>query len=443
MKLISKILIVDDNNDLLELLCRQLESKGLSPVTSDNVMDAIDILEHSEIDLLISDIKISNIGGEQLIRYVSEHYSDLPMLVMTGYPDVNSAVDLMKMGVSEYLIKPFPAEDLYDAIMRVGPLEVSKPDTINDNDYTKGFPGIIGSSPKMVELFEMIEKTLNNKATVLINGESGTGKELIARAIHYESKYSSAPFVPVNCGAIPEQLIESELFGHLKGSFTGAISDRKGFFESADGGTIFLDEITNTSLGVQAKLLRVLQEKEITPVGSSKSKKVDVRIISATNLDIKELVRQGKFREDLYYRLNVLSLKIPALRDRDGDIIKLINHFTYKFSKEHSLPVPKFDKNVLKTLEHYAWPGNVRELENFIHRLVILVGSRVLMTHIPSYMKMTIETNSSEDDFLSLDEYQIKYIKRVLKATGNNKSKAAEILKIDRKTLRKKLSDMG
>ncbi len=443
MKLISKILIVDDNNDLLELLCRQLESKGLSPVTSDNVMDAIDILEHSEIDLLISDIKISNIGGEQLIRYVSEHYSDLPMLVMTGYPDVNSAVDLMKMGVSEYLIKPFPAEDLYDAIMRVGPLEVSKPDTINDNDYTKGFPGIIGSSPKMVELFEMIEKTLNNKATVLINGESGTGKELIARAIHYESKYSSAPFVPVNCGAIPEQLIESELFGHLKGSFTGAISDRKGFFESADGGTIFLDEITNTSLGVQAKLLRVLQEKEITPVGSSKSKKVDVRIISATNLDIKELVRQGKFREDLYYRLNVLSLKIPALRDRDGDIIKLINHFTYKFSKEHSLPVPKFDKNVLKTLEHYAWPGNVRELENFIHRLVILVGSRVLMTHIPSYMKMTIETNSSEDDFLSLDEYQIKYIKRVLKATGNNKSKAAEILKIDRKTLRKKLGDMG
>lgn len=316
MKLISKILIVDDNNDLLELLCRQLESKGLSPVTSDNVMDAIDILEHSEIDLLISDIKISNIGGEQLIRYVSEHYSDLPMLVMTGYPDVNSAVDLMKMGVSEYLIKPFPAEDLYDAIMRVGPLEVSKPDTINDNDYTKGFPGIIGSSPKMVGLFEMIEKTLNNKATVLINGESGTGKELIARAIHYESKYSSAPFVPVNCGAIPEQLIESELFGHLKGSFTGAISDRKGFFESADGGTIFLDEITNTSLGVQAKLLRVLQEKEITPVGSSKSKKVDVRIISATNLDIKELVRQGKFREDLYYRLNVLSLKIPALRDR-------------------------------------------------------------------------------------------------------------------------------
>ncbi|MCB9187857.1 MAG: sigma-54-dependent Fis family transcriptional regulator [Flavobacteriales bacterium] len=443
MKLISKILIVDDNNDLLELLCRQLESKGLSPVTSDNVMDAIDILEHSEIDLLISDIKISNIGGEQLIRYVSEHYSDLPMLVMTGYPDVNSAVDLMKMGVSEYLIKPFPAEDLYDAIMRVGPLEVSKPDTINDNDYTKGFPGIIGSSPKMLELFEMIEKTLNNKATVLINGESGTGKELIARAIHYESKYSSAPFVPVNCGAIPEQLIESELFGHLKGSFTGAISDRKGFFESADGGTIFLDEITNTSLGVQAKLLRVLQEKEITPVGSSKSKKVDVRIISATNLDIKELVRQGKFREDLYYRLNVLSLKIPALRDRDGDIIKLINHFTYKFSKEHSLPVPKFDKNVLKTLEHYAWPGNVRELENFIHRLVILVGSRVLMTHIPSYMKMTIETNSSEDDFLSLDEYQIKYIKRVLKATGNNKSKAAEILKIDRKTLRKKLGDMG
>ncbi|CAG5080464.1 sigma-54-dependent transcriptional regulator [Parvicella tangerina] len=443
MKLISEILIVDDNIDLLELLSRQLKGKGLVPTTSNNVMDAIDLIEHQAVDLLISDIKMSKIGGEQLIRYVSEHYPDLPILVMTGYPDVNSAVELMKMGVSEYLIKPFPAEDLLSAIMRIGSVEIREPEEEKLVDYSAGFPGIIGSSPKMIELFRTMEKTLNNKATVLINGESGTGKELIARAIHYESKFSSAPFVPVNCGAIPEQLIESELFGHLKGSFTGAIGDRKGFFESADGGTIFLDEITNTSLGVQAKLLRVLQEKEITPVGSSQSKKVDVRIISATNLDIKSLVSQGKFREDLFYRLNVISLNIPALRQRDGDVIKLINYFSAKFSKEHGLPIPKFEKVVLNTLENYAWPGNVRELENFIHRLVILAGNKVSMSDVPTYMKMTFDINSPENEFVSLEEHQLKYIKRVLKSTGNNKSKAADILKIDRKTLRNKLKDMG
>ena len=252
------ILVVDDSRDMLELLRRQLKALGMNPFISDNVLDGIEILENTAIDLLITDLNMPKIGGEQLIRYSAENFAKMPILVITGYPSVNSAINVMKLGALEYLIKPFTADELEDALDGILQATESNEEVITA-EKIENFQGIIGSSSKMQNLFRTIQRTKSNRATILVNGESGTGKELVARAIHYSGDYSSAPFVPVNCGAIPDQLLESELFGHLKGSFTGAITNRVGFFQAADGGTLFLDEISNTSLEVQAKLLRVIQ----------------------------------------------------------------------------------------------------------------------------------------------------------------------------------------
>lgn len=431
------ILVVDDSRDMLELIRRQLQELGINPFISDTVLDGIEILESSEIDLIITDLNMPEVGGEQLIRYASEHYPNLPILVITGYPSIDSAVSVMKMGALEYLIKPFTFDELEFALNSILP-EVVEPSKVVEEDIPDNFQGIIGSSPKMKNLYRSIKRTQSNRATILISGESGTGKELIARAVHYSGDFSSAPFVAVNCGAIPDQLLESELFGHLKGSFTGAISDRTGFFQAADGGTLFLDEISNTSLEVQAKLLRAIQEKEVTMLGGTKSQKVKVRIIAATNVNIQDLIAQGKFREDLFYRLNVISIEVPPLRERDGDILTLVKFFNKKFSAENSKPKLKFERNVLTTLKNYAWPGNVRELENFIQRIVIMHDDTISMEEIPDYMKSrVVETENSTT--LTLKEVEKKYILKVLAANDNNKTKAAKVLGIDRKTLREKL----
>ncbi|NVK66272.1 MAG: sigma-54-dependent Fis family transcriptional regulator [Flavobacteriales bacterium] len=431
------ILVVDDSRDMLELIRRQLQELGLNPFISDTVMDGIDILESSQIDLLITDLNMPEVGGEQLIRYASEHFPKLPILVITGYPSIDSAVNVMKMGALEYLIKPFTFDELEYALNSILS-DIIKPHKTDDDESLDNFQGIIGASPKMQNLFRSIKRTQSNTATILISGESGTGKELIARAVHYSGDYSSSPFVPVNCGAIPDQLLESELFGHLKGSFTGAISDKTGFFQAANGGTLFLDEISNTSLEVQAKLLRAIQEKEVTMLGSTKSQKVKVRIIAATNVNIQDLIAQGKFREDLFYRLNVISIEVPPLRQRDGDILTLVKFFNKKFSQENSKPKLKFERNVLTALKNYAWPGNVRELENFIQRLVIMHDNTITMEEIPDYMKSRpVEIESTTT--LTLKEVEKKYILKVLAANDNNKTKTAKILGIDRKTLREKL----
>lgn len=410
----------------------------MTPFVSDNVLDGIEILENTPIDLLITDLNMPEVGGEQLIRYVSEHFQKLPVLVITGYPSIDSAVNVMKMGVLEYLIKPFTFDELKDSLNNVLKIDLGEIET-QETDRIENFQGIIGSSDKMQQLFRTIQRTKSNKATILISGESGTGKELVARAIHYNSDFSASPFVPVNCGAIPDQLLESELFGHLKGSFTGAISNRAGFFQAADGGTLFLDEISNTSLEVQAKLLRAIQEKEVTALGGTKSQKINVRIVTASNVNLQDLILQGKFREDLFYRLNVISIEIPALRDRDGDILSLVKFFNKKFSNEFSKPKLKFDRNVLATLNNYSWPGNVRELENFIQRLAIMHDSFITMEQVPDYMKTKLKVVENDSLSLSLKEMEKKYILKVLAANANNKTKAAEILGIDRKTLREKL----
>ena len=400
---------------------------------------AIEILENTPIDLVITDLNMPEIGGIQLVKYMSQHYTKIPILVITGYPNVQDAVEVMKLGALEYLVKPFTFDELQESINKVLSQKAPVKQEETENEIIESFHGIIGRSAPMQKLFATIEKTKNNKATVLIGGESGTGKEMVARAIHYNSSFSSAPFVPVNCGAIPEQLLESELFGHVKGAFTGATTNRVGFFQAADGGTLFLDEITNASMAVQAKLLRAIQEKEVTMLGSTKSQKVNVRIITATNTNINEMILNNTFREDLFYRLNVISIAIPPLRERKEDTSLLIDAFNEKFSKESGKKTLKINAQIKAILTKYTWPGNIRELENFIHRLVIMTDKKVVIDDIPDYMKMNAPIDVNQDNLLSLAEVEKKHIEKVLRSTNNNKTKAAEILKIDRKTLREKL----
>lgn len=434
------VLIVDDSKDMLELVRRHTATMGFNPFAALNVVDAIEILDSTKIDLVITDMNMPGIGGEQLIKYISQHFPKIPILVITGYPDVRNAVEVMKLGVMEYLIKPFTYDELEHSIFKVLDFSKVQPkdQETEEGDNNTVFHGIIGKSRAMQSLFSIIQKTKNNLASVIVTGESGTGKEMVARAIHYNSRFSSAPFVALNCGAVPDQLLESELFGHLKGAFTGATQTRVGLFQAANGGTLFLDEITNASAAVQAKLLRAIQEKEVTMLGDTKPQKVNLRIISATNSNIEDLIKKGSFREDLYYRLNVIKIEIPPLRKRKEDIPLLVNHFVEKYSKENETKPPKILKPIMQVFSEYDWPGNVRELENLMHRLVILSEGKVDMESIPEYLKYKVK-GSSNDDLLTLAEVEKQHILKVLEFTKNNKTKAAEILQIDRKTLRKKL----
>ncbi len=301
-----------------------------------------------------------------------------------------------------------------------------------------GLRGLIGNSQPMGRVFAEIAKAASTPATVLILGESGTGKELVARAIHYNSPRASAPFIPVNCGGIPEGLLESELFGYVKGAFTGASESRAGFFQTADGGTIFLDEISDTTLSMQAKLLRVLQDKEVCMVGARRTRRVDVRVLAATNKDLLSLVKQGIFREDLYFRLNVITIAVPPLRERGDDILLLIGEFANKFAKESARPVPRFSDRALQALRDHYWPGNVRELENVIQRLVVMTdGDLVEVPDLPSLMRFSALREIRPNRTLA--QVETEYIHTVLASVEGNKTRAAEILGIDRKTLREKL----
>tara|TARA_R110002072_G_scaffold45662_3_gene127182 strand:- start:2288 stop:3628 length:1341 start_codon:yes stop_codon:yes gene_type:complete len=438
------VLVVDDSHDMLDLLRRNLNEMNINPYASDSVVSAIEIIENSQLDLVITDLKMPGIGGIQLVRYISQHYSELPVLVISGYPNIENAVEVMKLGALEYLVKPFTFEELETAVHSVLNQKGIKQNVfLQQNEEAENqidsFHGIIGRSDAMQSLYASIERTKNNQATVLISGESGTGKEMVARAIHYNSKFSSAPFVPVNCGAIPDNLIESELFGHVKGAFTGAISNRVGFFQAADKGTLFLDEISNTTSMVQAKLLRAIQEKEVVMLGDTKTQKVDVRIISATNKSLTDQIEKGNFREDLYYRLNIITINIPPLRERKEDIPLLVRFFNQKYSEENEKAPLKISAKVMDALNNYNWPGNVRELENFIHRLVVMHDHKVDINEIPPYMKMEDPRVKNANELLSLAEMERKHILNVLKQMNNNKTQAAKVLGIDRKTLREKL----
>ncbi|MFC1563642.1 sigma-54-dependent transcriptional regulator [candidate division KSB1 bacterium] len=436
----EKILIVDDTPDTLEMLNRNLVSKGFQVYQAENVTDALSILESTVIDLVITDYKMPGASGLELIRHVRENYKDVEAIMITGYPSINGAVEAVKTGAENYLAKPFTKEELFESVNRAFEnLYLRRNNLENVHTPASSVCGLIGDSIAMKKIMRTIDKAATTAATVLITGESGTGKELVSREIHYKSKMSTAPFVPVNCGGIPDSLLESELFGHVKGSFTGATESRAGFFQTADGGSIFLDEISETSLAMQVKLLRVLQDKEICMVGSRRSQKVDVRIIAATNKDLAKLVKKGTFRDDLFYRLNVLTIEIPPLRERENDILSLINYFTEKFSKDLGESKPEFSEKALRVLKNYEWPGNVRELENLIQRLVVMIeGNEISVPDLPPQMRFTTHREPALKKTLA--EVENEHIRNVLASVEGNKSLASEILGIDRKTLRNKLS---
>jgi len=433
------ILVVDDAPNTLELLQRNLTSQGYRVFTASNVPEAIKLLEETMVDLVITDLKMPGISGLDLVRHVRENMRDTEVMMITGYPTIDGAVKAVKTGAEEYLTKPFTEEELFNAVRRVL-------DKQRHHKMAQGQPGqtlsslygLLGESEPMRKVFRDIEKAASTSATALISGESGTGKELVARAIHYHSGRASAPFVPVNCSAIPEQLLESELFGHMKGAFTGATETRAGFFQTADGGTIFLDEISETQPPMQVKLLRVLQDKEVCMVGSSRPRKVDVRILASTNKDLSTLLAKGVFREDLYFRLNVITIEIPPLRSRGDDILLLIFHFAARFAKEMNRSAPEFSDQALQVLKHYHWPGNVRELENVIQRLVVMTeGNLVEVPDLPSLMRFSALRQTGLTRTLA--EVEVEYIRNVLASVDGNRTRAAEVLGIDRKTLREKI----
>lgn len=437
----GRILIVDDSINTLEVFQRNLTSQGYEVFTASGVGEAIKILETMMVDLVITDLRMPKVSGMDLIRHVRENFKDTEIMMITGYASIESAVEAVKIGAEEYLSKPFTSDELFAAVKRVMDKLMLRRARNKLTDIPPAPYGIIGQSGAIKKIFSEIEKAASTSATVLISGESGTGKELVARAIHYTGSRAASPFVPVNCGGIPESLLESELFGHVKGSFTGATETRAGFFQTADGGTIFLDEISDTGIAMQSKLLRVLQEKEVCMVGSSKTRKVDVRVLAATNKDLQLLVKKGTFREDLYFRLNVITIDLPPLRERGEDIVLLTYHFAVKFAREAGKTVPAFSDNAIQVIKNYHWPGNIRELENVINRLVVMTdGDLIEVPDLPSLMRFSALRTSGFNRPLA--EVEVEYISNVLSSVGGNKTQAADILGIDRKTLREKLKKL-
>jgi len=437
----ERILVVDDSPDTLEVLQRNLESKGYSVLTALGAVEAIKFLESVSIDLVITDLKMPEVDGLSLVRHIHENYKNTEVMMITGYPSIEGAVEAVKTGAEEYLAKPFTDEELFTAVQRVlEKLHMRKVVEKSPQPSPASWQGLISESEPMRKVLVAIDKAASSSATILITGESGTGKELVARAIHYKSPRVSAPFVPINCGGIPESLLESELFGYVKGAFTGAVETRAGFFQTAEGGTIFLDEISETSLTMQVKLLRVLQDKEVFLVGARQPQKVDIRIIAATNKDLLTLVKKDEFREDLYYRLNVIAIDIPPLREREDDILLLVKHFSKKFAKEFEKAIPHFSEEALQILKSYDWPGNVRELENIIQRLIIMTeGDLIDIPDLPSLMRFSALRGVSPNRTLA--EVEVSHIHSVLASVDGNKTRAAQILGITRKTLREKLKN--
>src|SRR5690554_945341 len=434
----ENILIVDDDTNILELIQRHLHSLDYHTFKAVSVKEAVAILRDTEIDLLITDLKMPDVDGFQLIKFASEHYPDMPKLVVTGYPSIQDALSAIKSGAVDYLVKPFTKEELKQGVLKSLSTKSKRKKTPESVD-TKRYNEIIGESQLIKNVLQIIDRVKDNKATIFISGESGTGKELVARSIHYNGKFSRAPFIAVNCGGILENLLESELFGYVKGAFTGANEDRDGFFQAAEGGTIFLDEIGNAPLSVQTRLLRVLQEKEVMKVGERKSEKIDVRVVAATNSDLKEMIAKGTFREDLFYRLTVVEIAVPPLRERKEDIPLLADKFLYKYGNEYKDRYVTLDSDAQALLQRYDWPGNIRELENVIQRAVIMCDRTIGVKDLPETLKYQIDFPDS--DLLSLKEMEKIYIQKVLEATNNNQTKAAEILNIDRKTLRGKIKE--
>jgi DNA-binding NtrC family response regulator len=441
-----QILIVDDELIVRESLGNWLKEEGYSVDTSDSGLAALEKIQSKGCDLVVADVKMPGMDGIELLERCKKIDPDLQVLVMTAYASIDTAVRAMKKGAFDYIVKPFNPEDVSQIIQRALKFKMLEKENIllrKELEKKYGIDEIIGKSKKMQEVFDLIRTVAESEAVVMVRGESGTGKELIARAIHANSKRKYGPLIALSCGALPETLLESELFGYEKGAFTGANYSRKGRIEMADGGTLFLDEIGDISPKTQVDLLRVLQEKTIYHLGSSKPTKVDVRIISATNRDLEKAIKDGTFREDLYYRLNVVTINVPPLRERKEDIPLLANHFFKKFVVVNSKKITGISSEVMDMLIDYHWPGNVRELENVIeHAVVVCKNNEITPGDLPNTLKMSIrekENLPGSNAAITLEDLEKKHIKEVLNRNKGNISKSAKNLGIDRVTLYNKI----
>jgi len=445
------VLVVDDDQDLRETVSDLLKDRGHQVTTAANGTEAFARLKEADYAAVLTDLRMKGIEGLELLAGIKRLYPDVGVVLMTAFGSVETAVEAMKHGASDYLTKPVKKDELLRVIERVireASLrrEVGRLRKEVHKEYS--FHQILGKSKPMLALFDLIQRVSDSPTNILITGDSGTGKELVAKAIHYNSDRKESPFVPVNCAAIPEQLLESELFGHVRGAFTDAKMDKRGLFEEAQKGTLFLDEISELPLMLQAKLLRAIQEKEIRRVGATKPVAVDVRVIAATNLNLTEEVKAKRFRDDLYYRLNVIELKLPPLRERREDIPLLVEAFLNKCGEARGKSVKGVSESALAMLIDYDWPGNVRELENVIERAVTLSrGDKILPDDLPAPIQGSRGDRRILDDAaektLPLHEVEKEYIRKILEKTGGNKYRAAQLLGIDRKTLYRKLEEMG
>jgi len=444
-----QILVVDDDEITCNLLEEVLSKEGYAVDRALNGREAIERGERKFYDVVLTDIKMAGIDGMGVLRSYREKSPETIMIMMTAFGSIETAIRAIKEGAYDYVSKPFKLDEIKLAIHRA----LDQKRLLQENLFFRQelitkykLENIVGRSPKMLQVYKTVARVAESRSTVLIHGESGTGKELIARAIHFNSSRVSASFVAVDCGSLAETLLESELFGHVRGAFTGAVTNKKGLFEEADKGTCFLDEVGDISLSMQAKLLRVLQEHEIKRVGETETIKVDVRIVAATNRDLEELVEARKFREDLYYRLNVVSISVPPLREREEDVPLLVDHFLSKYASENQKPLPRISPEALDLLVRYRWPGNVRELENMIERMVTLSQSGIIFSEdLPSRLRIdsTDVDLSSFPTGIPLSQIEKLYIERVLEETGGNKKKAAEILGINRRTLYRMAARFG
>jgi len=444
----TRILIVDDEVDALDLMEELFLKHGYETFTARHGLEALEIIREREPDIMISDMVMPEMDGIKLLDLVRKKHSDIAVIMITAHGTIETAVEAMKKGAKDYILKPLRLDEILAKVDTISQLK----SLMRENQYLReklsqkyNFNNIIGKNRKMLELFDLIKDIAKTNSTVLITGESGTGKELIANAIHFNSERIKKPFVKVNCAVLAENLLESELFGHVKGAFTGAIRDKLGRFELAHGGTIFLDEIGDISANMQLKLLRVLQEGEFERVGGTETLKVDVRILAATNQDLGEMMRKGQFRQDLYYRLNVIPLEVPPLRERKDDIPLLVTHFLDKFNKQFNKTIDVINDDAMDCLQNYGWQGNIRELENLLERAIVLNKTgKLTIKDFPGYMireempmDVEIDTDSTLTDMVDVYERQI--ILKALRENNFNKLRTAEKLGIHRSTFMSKL----
>jgi DNA-binding NtrC family response regulator len=444
-----RILVVDDDETTCNLLEEVLSKEGYAVDKALSGQEAIEKGEKKSYGVVLSDIRMLDVDGMEVLRAYRQRSPETVIIMMTAFGSIETAIRAIKEGAYDYVSKPFKLDEIKLTIQR----SLEQKRLVEENIHYRQelitkykLENIVGRSPQMLQVYKTIARVAESRSTVLITGESGTGKELIARAIHFNSPRSARPFVAVDCSSLAETLLESELFGHVRGAFTGAVTAKKGLFEEADRGTCFLDEIGNIGLAMQAKLLRVLQEHEIKRVGGTETVKIDVRMVAATNQNLEELVAEKKFREDLFYRLNVVSIHLPSLRERAEDIPLLTGHFLNKYAAQNNKPVCRISPEAMDVLTRYRWPGNVRELENVIERAATLSGTNLIIPEdLPRRLQMELSqvALSFLPSSLPLSELEKLYIQKVLEETGGNKKKAADILGIDRRTLYRMATRLG